>query len=57
MDTDQDPTKKPQRTYSDETARAVRWNIDRLTDRFVASPAHADLTKAQQRDVRIVAGV
>ncbi|MBA3710049.1 MAG: plasmid pRiA4b ORF-3 family protein [Planctomycetes bacterium] len=54
MDANQDPQAKPERAYSDEMAQAVRWNIERLTDRFVASPAHAELTKAQQREVRIV---
>lgn len=49
-----DSPEAPRRAYSDEMARAVRWNIDRLTDRFLASPAHAALSVAQQREVRMV---
>jgi hypothetical protein len=31
------------RTYSDEGAKAVRWAIERLADRFIASDEHQTL--------------
>jgi hypothetical protein len=40
--------------YSDETARSVRWTIDRLVDRFLASAEHATLAKAHQPSVRSI---
>ena len=33
------------REYSDETARAVRWTLDRLVERFLTSPEHDALAK------------
>lgn len=40
--------------YSDETARAVRWTIDRLVDRFITSAEHAALAKAHLPHVRMI---
>lgn len=40
--------------YSDEIARAVRWTMDRLVDRFVTSAEHAALAKAHQPPVRSI---
>lgn len=38
--------------FSDDSARAVRWTIDRMVDRFVASPENAMIAKGHQGKVR-----